>query len=178
MPRLVGKSEFARDAQRPGRLLRRHGDEILQLAGGYYRAQGRLDDTMNLGGIKVSSVELERVCMIGQTEATDEAAKADTPVVSEVAAVAVNSKGGGPSALVLFAVLETKITKEESSAIAKELMAGFQKSIKLYLNPLFRGSRGVCVDKLPRTASNKVMRRILRDQLLSGELNSFADSSK
>ena len=35
--------------------LRRHGDQIEQLAGGGYRIHGRVDDTMNLGGIKVSS---------------------------------------------------------------------------------------------------------------------------
>lgn len=36
-----------------GRPLRKHGDEIARLPGGYYRALGRVDDTMNLGGIKV-----------------------------------------------------------------------------------------------------------------------------
>jgi acetyl-CoA synthetase len=36
--------------------LRRHGDEFERLPNGYYRALGRCDDTMNLGGIKV------RVC--------------------------------------------------------------------------------------------------------------------
>lgn len=33
--------------------LRRHGDVFERLPGGYYRAHGRSDDTMNLGGIKV-----------------------------------------------------------------------------------------------------------------------------
>lgn len=33
--------------------LRRHGDEIQALPGGFVRALGRCDDTMNLGGIKV-----------------------------------------------------------------------------------------------------------------------------
>lgn len=70
-----------------GELLRRHGDEIERVAPRCYRALGRCDDTMNLGGIKVSSVELERVCnkMAG---------------VSETAAVAVNPPEGGPSHLV------------------------------------------------------------------------------
>lgn len=43
MPRKQGTSVF----------LRRHGDEMERLPGGYYRALGRSDDTMNLGGIKV-----------------------------------------------------------------------------------------------------------------------------
>ena len=34
--------------------LRRHGDEVERLPGGFYVAHGRCDDTMNLGGIKVS----------------------------------------------------------------------------------------------------------------------------
>ena len=36
-----------------GEILRRHGDQLARLPGGFYRAQGRADDTMNLGGIKV-----------------------------------------------------------------------------------------------------------------------------
>jgi acyl-coenzyme A synthetase/AMP-(fatty) acid ligase len=33
--------------------LRRHGDMFERLVGGFYKAHGRADDTMNLGGIKV-----------------------------------------------------------------------------------------------------------------------------
>ncbi|KAJ0960587.1 hypothetical protein J5N97_001580 [Dioscorea zingiberensis] len=45
-----------------GMKLRRHGDIIQRTVGGYYIVQGRADDTMNLGGIKTSAVEIERVC--------------------------------------------------------------------------------------------------------------------
>lgn len=41
-----------------GWALRRHGDAFERLPGGCYRALGRLDDTMNLGGIKVGCGEL------------------------------------------------------------------------------------------------------------------------
>jgi acetyl-CoA synthetase len=56
---------YYRDTPRGVRLelLRRHGDAFEALPGGYYRAQGRADDTMNLGGIKVSSAEIERVVL-------------------------------------------------------------------------------------------------------------------
>ena len=73
-----------------GETLRRHGDQMERVAPGYWRGHGRADDTMNLGGIKVSSAEIERVL---QT----------VPGVGETAAVAV-SPGGGPSLLVVFAV--------------------------------------------------------------------------
>ncbi len=73
--------------------LRRHGDHMERLPGGRYRALGRVDDTMNLGGIKVSSAEIERVV-------------AGVDGVAEAAAVAVPPPGGGPSRLVVFAVAE------------------------------------------------------------------------
>ena len=41
-----------------GELLRRHGDYITKLYKGFYKAQGRSDDSMNLGGIKISSLEI------------------------------------------------------------------------------------------------------------------------
>jgi acyl-coenzyme A synthetase/AMP-(fatty) acid ligase len=37
-----------------GQILRRHGDLFERTSKGYYRAHGRADDTMNLGGIKVA----------------------------------------------------------------------------------------------------------------------------
>ncbi len=39
-----------------------------------------------------------------------------------------------------------------------------QEAIKRELNPLFRIHDVILLDALPRTASNKVMRRTLRDQ--------------
>ena len=56
--------------------LRRHGDEVERLPGGYYRAHGRVDDTMNLGGIKTSSVELERTVVEGVAGVVEAAAVA------------------------------------------------------------------------------------------------------
>ncbi len=61
--------------------LRRHGDHMERLPGGYYRALGRVDDTMNLGGIKISSAEIERA--VGGIEG-----------IAETAAVAVSPPGG------------------------------------------------------------------------------------
>jgi len=46
-----------------GETLRRHGDQVEKLAAGGWRALGRVDDTMNLGGIKISSAEIERALL-------------------------------------------------------------------------------------------------------------------
>lgn len=130
-----------------GQILRRHGDQMERLPGGYFRAHGRVDDTMNLGGIKVSSAEVERVIN-------------DLPGVSECAAVAVSPAGGGPSLLVLYVVCD------ESSPEADALLGTTQLELKRQLNPLFRIHAIREIDALPRTASNKVMRRVLRAKFL------------
>ena len=55
--------------------------------------------------------------------------------------------------------------KEESKPVRPEAMkSAMQQAIKDHLNPLFRIEDVVVVDSLPRTASNKVMRRVLRNQ--------------
>eukprot|EP00887_Chlorella_sp_A99_P006425 scaffold3.g6425.t1 len=133
--------------------LRRHGDEVERLPGGYYRAHGRVDDTMNLGGIKVSSVELERACVEGVSG------------VAEAAAVACPTPGGGPERLVLFLVPRPGTPLPPPA----ELLRACQAAISGRLNPLFKVERLLLRQSLPRTASNKVMRRVLRDELLRSQ---------
>jgi acetyl-CoA synthetase len=129
-----------------GMVLRRHGDELVRLENGYYKAQGRADDAMNLGGIKVSSVQIEEV--VNQLE-----------FVRESAAVAVSPKEGGPGILVIFAVVLTSSLKDEVKLkMAKDI-------VREKLNPLFKVAQFIEIEKLPRTASGKVMRRRLRDRL-------------
>ncbi|MBI4582189.1 MAG: AMP-binding protein [Planctomycetes bacterium] len=127
-----------------GELLRRHGDQMERLPGGYYRALGRADDTMNLGGIKVSSAEIERV--LGRLEG-----------VRDVAAIAAQPPGGGPSLLVIYAVVDASLNRPPDAWLAI-----MQQAIRGDLNPLFRIADVRLIDQLPRTASNKVMRRQLR----------------
>ena len=124
--------------------LRRHGDGVERLADGYYRIHGRVDDTMNLSGIKVSSAEIEEVLN-------------SVSGIREVAAIAVPPPDGGPSQLVIYAVLLPGVDNDS-------LLASLQSAIRRHLNPLFRIHDVIVVDALPRTASNKIMRRILRDE--------------
>jgi acetyl-CoA synthetase len=123
---------------------RRHGDEIEAIGSGYFRHHGRADDTMNLGGIKVSSVEIERILN-------------QIPGVRETAAIAAAPIGGGPDQLVIYLV---PMRGEEEHAEAWQ--SQFQMTMGERLNPLFRVTDVVIVDSLPRTTSNKVMRRKLR----------------
>jgi acetyl-CoA synthetase len=131
-----------------GQVLRRHGDEMQNLGGGYWRALGRADDTMNLGGIKVSSAEIEHALQ-------------SVPQVKEAAAIAI-SPDGGPSQLIIYAACSAGPPPDKGV-----LQTAMQDCIKRDLNPLFRIRDLVLVDALPRTPSNKVMRRVLRDRYLS-----------
>lgn len=125
-----------------GERLRRHGDQMARLHRGFFKAQGRADDTMNLGGIKVSSLELEQVL--------------DThPVVYESAAVAVQPSGEGAEQLVVYVVAKGEVDHDR---LTHEL----GQRLKTELNPLFKILEVRLIDALPRTASNKLMRRKLR----------------
>ncbi|KAG2449704.1 hypothetical protein HYH02_005232 [Chlamydomonas schloesseri] len=157
--------------------LRRHGDEMAALpapaagatcSGGgppawCYAALGRCDDTMNLGGIKVSSVELERAVVEGVVG------------VAEAAAIGVAPPHGGPEELYLFLVLRSSGDSASagsssgsgsSSVDVAALHKACQEAVRGKLNPLFKVTRVAVAPLLPRNASNKVMRRVLRDQLL------------
>jgi acetyl-CoA synthetase len=128
-----------------GQSLRKHGDELEQLENGYYRAQGRADDAMNLGGIKVSSIQIEEI--INQLD-----------FIKESAAVAISPKNGGPGILVVYYVsCNNEFTSEERLLQAKQI-------IRNKLNPLFKVNDLIKIEQLPRTASGKVMRRKLRDE--------------
>ncbi|MEM7476782.1 MAG: AMP-binding protein, partial [Planctomycetota bacterium] len=126
--------------------LRRHGDELIVLPGGFYRACGRTDDAMNLGGIKVSAIVIEQ-CLTKH------------PSVRECAAVAIADAKAGPSNLVVFVVPTSNDVEADS------LRSILQKKISGEVNPLYRIQRIELISSIPRTASNKVLRRELRNRL-------------
>jgi acetyl-CoA synthetase len=126
-------------------VLRRHGDHFRRIGADVFVAGGRVDDTMNLGGIKVSSAELERVCN-------------RVAGVKETAAVSV-AEEHGPEQLVVFAVVD------QPTLSSSALLQSLNHALRDHLNPLFKVSRVILIESLPRTASNKVMRRLLRSQL-------------
>jgi acetyl-CoA synthetase len=136
---------YADTPQLPGSAqLRRHGDHFRRLTSGIYQAGGRVDDTMNLGGIKISSAEIERV--LNQLRE-----------VRETAAVAY-ARQGGPEELFVFVVAATSVD-------ANQLLNSMNQQLKTELNPLFKIRQIILKTALPRTASGKVMRRELREEL-------------
>jgi acetyl-CoA synthetase len=124
--------------------LRRHGDRLELLSNGYFRVLGRTDDTFNIGGIKVSSIELERALMPLRD-------------ICEVAVIGVAQVCGGPNRLVACAGVGDKLPPD------KELLRKrMQVLISESLSPLFKIDDVFICAQLPRTASNKLNRRELR----------------
>lgn len=131
----------------PGRYAAHDG--ALFDADGQLWVTGRLDDVINVAGHRIGTMELE-------------AALIAHPAVSEAAVVGVDDdlKGTLPVAFVVprggvdrGATLEHEL----SEAIVREVGA------------IARPGRVIVVDTVPRTRSGKIMRRVLRDLLGSGE---------
>lgn len=135
-------------------VLRRHGDEFERTCDGYYRAHGRADDTMNLGGIKVyhalwicGNMQLH----IWNVSFHSPLIQSDGPfqvssieiericnrvndAILETAAIGVPPIGGGPEQLTIAVVL-----KDQSSQVEdlNQLKLAFNAALKK-LNPLFK----------------------------------------
>ena len=122
--------------------LRRHGDLLKSTVNGYYRSLGRTDKTMNLGGIKTSSAEIEQVLL-------------NLAHIYELAAVEVNDEIEGISKLIIYVVPTAQMD-------LCQLKSQMQTLLKDQLNPLFKISDVILIGKLPRTASNKVIHRELK----------------
>jgi acetyl-CoA synthetase len=135
-----------------GEILRKHGDafETFEALGTtFYKSMGRTDDAMNLGGIKISAVEIEEVLN-------------RHPAIFETAAVSVPTGKSGPEKLVIYYIPKGNTIANE--VLKKEL----QMLISKELNPLFRISEIKEIKTLPRTASNKLMRKELRKLMNNG----------
>ena len=109
---------------------------------------------MNLGGIKVSSLELEQV--LDAHEA-----------VYASAAVGVQPQGEGAEKLIVYVILDRDFERGQ-------LVAELGSMLAENLNPLFKIHDLVVTEQLPRTASNKLMRRKLRS-LYKGERKALAE---
>ena len=126
--------------------LRRHGDQMERLAGGYGGAHGRADDTMNL---RRDQSQFRGNRAGGANRAESDRGRRHCRLAAD----------GGPSQLVIYAVCSDAQTVDKD-----ELQIAMQNAIKRDLNPLFKIHDVVLVAALPRTASNKVMRRTLREK--------------
>jgi len=136
-----------------GERLRRHGDQIEHLGGGYYRHLGRIDDMININGVKTSSEEVRSA--IGND------------LVYDSKPIAVDLDGSGQHRLVVYAVpRDARLFGSDELRI--QLRGEFQQSIKANLNPLLAHVEDVVlVSELPQAGPGKTrtMKDLRKDYL-------------
>ena len=124
-----------------GEMLRRHGDRIERLGGGFFRHLGRADDTININGVKTSSEEIRTVLA--------------NPYVYDAKPIAVDIEGTGQASLVVYAV-PRDVAKVKSKELRDELRTEFERAIKERLNPLLAHVHDVVlVSELPQAGPGK-----------------------
>ncbi|BDP40914.1 acetyl-CoA synthase [Deinococcus aetherius] len=124
-------------------------DAALLDADGQLWVTGRLDDVMNVAGHRLGTMELE-------------AALLTHPAVSEAAVVARpdDVRGAVPVAFVV-----PRAGVQPGADLEEELADAIVRGV----GPFARPARVIVVPTVPRTRSGKIMRRLLRDLLVTGE---------
>ena len=124
-----------------GEVLRRHGDQIERLGGGYYRHLGRIDDMININGVKTSSEEIRSVLK--------------NEFVYDSKPIAVDIDRSGQHRLVVYAVPRDPRLLG-SDELRAQLLREFQRAIKENLNPLLAHVEDVVlVSELPQAGPGK-----------------------
>lgn len=128
---------------------------------GYFWILGRLDDVLNVSGHRIGTMELESALVAH-------------PYVAEAAVVGKPHQVKG-QAIVAFVVLKTGV--EPSKELAEEI----RKFIAEKISPIARPDEIHFVEKLPKTRSGKIMRRVIRaiaqDKVELGDLSTLEDES-
>ena len=115
---------------------------------GFFWLMGRIDDVINLSGHRIGTMEVE-------------SALVSHPAVAEAAVVGKPDPMKG-QVLVAYVVLKTGETRSE------ELKDALKKHVGQEIGPIARPERIYITDKLPKTRSGKIMRRVIR-ALVSGQ---------
>jgi acetyl-CoA synthetase len=126
------------------------GDYAIKDIDGYFWLLGRADEVLKVAGHRIGTVELESELV-------------SHPAVSEAAVMGKEDpiKGEVP---VAFVVLRSGFSPSE------ELRAKLVQHIRTSIGPIATPDAIVIVNKLPKTRSGKIMRRLLKAVLIGAEL--------
>ncbi len=128
----------------PGKYLT--GDSCTKDADGYFWFRGRADEVLNVAGHRLGTAEIESALVAH-------------PAVAEAAVIGVPDeiKGDVPKAYVTL-----KVGFEKSDALVDEL----KKWVATEIGPIARPDSIEFRDRLPKTRSGKIMRRLLKAEAL------------
>ncbi|EKF84960.1 acetate--CoA ligase [Methanobacterium formicicum] len=128
----------------------RAGDMVRKDEDGYFWIQGRSDDVLKIAGHRIGSAEVESA-FVGH------------PAVAETAVI-------GKSDPIKGEVIKAFIILREGYELKTQLIEELKKHVRYELGPVAVLGEIVQVDKLPKTRSGKIMRRILRAQEMGEDL--------
>ncbi|MFA0834508.1 MAG: acetate--CoA ligase [Methanobacterium formicicum] len=128
----------------------RAGDMVRKDEDGYFWIQGRSDDVLKIAGHRIGSAEVESA-FVGH------------PAVAEAAVI-------GKSDPIKGEVIKAFIILREGYELKTQLIEELKKHVRYELGPVAVLGEIVQVDKLPKTRSGKIMRRILRAQEMGEDL--------
>jgi acetyl-CoA synthetase len=134
------------------------GDVASRDADGYFTVLGRSDDVLNIAGHRIGSADVESALVSHRS-------------IAEAAVIGVPDAIKGES-IHAFAVL--RAGKEESEALKSEVVA----HVRHELGPIATPGELNFVDKLPKTRSGKILRRLLKAQALGldpGDLSTLEE---
>ena len=134
------------------------GDSAKRDKDGYFWIIGRVDDVIKVSGHRLGTAEIESALV--SHEAVAEAAAIGLP--HEVKGQAIHS----------FVILKAGMTG--SPELAEEL----RQHVSTHMSPIAKPEEIIFVDKLPKTRSGKIMRRVLKARaqgLPEGDLSTLAD---
>ena len=135
------------------------GDIATKDKDGYFWFQGRSDDVLNVAGHRIGTAEVE-------------SALVSHKYVAEAACIGVPDKVKGEVAKIFVTLKEG--VEEDENTLVKELMAHVRKK----LGPIVVIREITFQDKLPKTRSGKIMRRVLKARelgLKEGDLSTLDD---
>ncbi|PHJ21334.1 acetyl-coenzyme a [Cystoisospora suis] len=119
------------------------GDGVYRDAEGYYWITGRVDDTLNVSGHRLTTAEIEHALV-------------QHPDVAEAAVVGVphDVKGCGIFCFVLF--------KHGKCDKRPEVLSELRAVVRKHIGPIATPDKILICKDLPKTKSGKIMRRLLR----------------
>jgi acetyl-CoA synthetase len=136
------------------------GDYSIQDEDGYFWLLGRADEVIKVAGHRLGTLELENAAVA-------------FPPIAEAAAVSKPDPVKG-EAIVIFAILREG--NEPSSALEKEVKAHIRNTV----GPIAAPERVFFVNKLPKTRSGKIMRRLLKavaTEAVIGDVTTLEDGA-
>ena len=134
------------------------GDSAKRDKDGYFWIIGRVDDVIKVSGHRLGTAEIE-------------SALVSHPAVAEAAAIGLPHEVKG-QAIHTYVLLRTGYTA------STELAETLRQHVATHLSPIARPEDVTFVDKLPKTRSGKIMRRVLKARaqgLPEGDLSTMDD---